>query len=214
MPNIHRFSFNPFQVNTFILWDETKECAIVDPGCYSKAEQDELRDFIRENGLKPVRLINTHCHIDHISGVAFVSREYGLKPEAHFDGIPFIRHSEKTSFIYGFDSLETTDPQLHLKEGDIIRFGNSELEVVEAPGHAAGSVCFISREGKFVITGDVLFHQSIGRTDLPTGDYDLLIRNIREKLLTLPPDYTVYAGHGPETTIGYEMYSNPFLEKE
>ena len=213
MLNIQRFIFNPFQVNTFVLWDETGECAIVDPGCYSPREQDELKEFIREKGLRPVRLINTHCHIDHIAGMAFVSREYGLQPEAHFDGIPFIRHSEKTYFIYGFDTLETIDPHLPLKEGDIIRFGTSEMHVVETPGHAAGSVCFISHQDKFVITGDVLFHQSIGRTDLPTGDYDLLIKNIREKLLTLPPDYKVFPGHGPETTIGFEAYSNPFLEK-
>jgi hydroxyacylglutathione hydrolase len=212
MLNIHRFPFNPFQVNTFIVWDETKECAIIDPGCYSQPEQEELKGFIAEKGLKPVRLINTHLHIDHIAGMAFASREYGLKPEAHFDGLPFIRHSEKTYFIYGFDSLETIDPQLPLAEGDIIRFGNSELEVIETPGHAAGSVCFISHSGRFVVTGDVLFHQSIGRTDLPTGDYDLLMKNIKEKLLTLPPDYKVYAGHGPETTIGYEAMSNPFLE--
>ncbi len=102
-------------------------------------------------------------------------------------------------------------PELPLKEGDIIRFGHSELLVVETPGHADGSVCFICHSDKFVLTGDVLFSRSIGRTDLPTGDYDLLISNIREKLLILPPDYKVYPGHGPETTIGFEAYSNPFL---
>ena len=177
----------------------------------TQAEQDEITGFIKDNGLLPVRLLNTHCHIDHIAGMAFISRKYGLKPEAHRAGIPFIRHSEKTGFIYGFEKLETIDPELPLKEGDIIRFGQAELTVIETPGHADGSVCFISRKDKFVITGDVLFHQSIGRSDLPTGDYDLLIKNIREKLLTLPPDYKVYPGHGPETTIGYESYSNPFL---
>ena len=211
MTSIQRFPFNPFQVNTYILWDETKECAIIDPGCYGREEQDLLTGFIRENGLKPVRLLNTHCHIDHIAGMAFVSKEYGLKPEAHPAGLPFIKHSEKAGFVYGFDQLETIEPQLPLKEGDIIRFGNTELHVIETPGHADGSVCFICHAEKFVITGDVLFHQSIGRSDLPTGDYDVLIRNIREKLLTLPPDYKVYSGHGPETTIGYEAYSNPFL---
>lgn len=211
MLNIERFSFNPFQVNTYILWDDTKECAIIDPGCYSTEEQEDLTDFIKEQGLKPVRLLNTHCHIDHIAGMAFISRKYGLKAEAHPGGLPFIQHSAKAGFIYGFDQLETIEPELPLKEGDIIRFGNAELEVVETPGHADGSVCFICHAEKFVITGDVLFHQSIGRSDLPTGDYDLLIRSIREKLLTLPPDYKVYSGHGPETTIGYEAYSNPFL---
>jgi hydroxyacylglutathione hydrolase len=211
MIQIHRFPFNPFQVNTYILWDETKECAIIDPGCYGPEEQDLLTRFISENELKPVRLINTHCHIDHIAGLAFVSREYGLKPEANPDGAGFIRHAEKAGFIYGFDQLETIDPELPLSEGQVIKFGGSELHVIETPGHADGSVCFISHTDKFVITGDVLFAQSIGRSDLPTGDYDLLMKNIREKLLTLPGDYKVYPGHGPETTIGYEAYSNPFL---
>jgi hydroxyacylglutathione hydrolase len=211
MLNIQRFSFNPFQVNTYILFDETKECAIIDAGCYGQAEQEELTGFIRENGLKPVKLINTHCHIDHIAGTAFASREFGLKLEAHEGGLKLIKHAEKAGFIYGFDRLETIDPEVLLKEGDIIRFGNSELEVIETPGHADGSVCFISHADKFVITGDVLFNGSIGRTDLPTGNYDVLMKNIREKLMTLPEDYRVFAGHGPETTIGYEAYSNPFL---
>jgi len=211
MLQIQRFVFNPFQVNTYVLWDDTKECAIIDPGCYEQAEENELYEFIVNKGLKPVRLLNTHCHIDHIAGLAVVSRKYGLKPEAHFDGTGFIRHAEQAGFIYGFDRLETIDPELPLNEGDIVRFGGSELEVIETPGHADGSICLISHAGKFIITGDVLFYQSIGRTDLPTGNYDLLIENIRQKILALPNDYKVYPGHGPETTIGFETYSNPFL---
>jgi glyoxylase-like metal-dependent hydrolase (beta-lactamase superfamily II) len=211
MSYIQRFVFNPFQVNTYVLWDDTKECAIVDPGCYDADEENELYGFIAKEGLKPVRLLNTHCHIDHIAGLALVSRKYSLPPEAHFAGTLFIRHAEQTGYIYGFDSLETIDPQLPLKEGDFIRFGNSELEVIETPGHADGSVCLISHSDRFIITGDVLFYQSIGRTDLPTGNYDLLIRNIRNKILVLPHDYKVYPGHGPDTTVGFEAYSNPFL---
>lgn len=211
MLQLQRFTFNAFQVNTFLLWDETGECVIIDPGCYEPEEKSALTGFIHKEGLKPVRLLNTHLHIDHIAGVAFVSREYNLVPEAHSDGKGFIQHAEKNGFIYGFDELEAIEPARFIKEGDVIRFGNSELEVVETPGHADGSVCFISHADRFVITGDVLFYQSIGRTDLPTGNYDLLIRNIRGKLLTLPHDYKVYPGHGPETTIGFEAYSNPFL---
>ncbi len=211
MLNIERFVFNPFQVNTYVLWDDTGECIIIDPGCYTEPEMGELDDFIRRNDLKPVRLLNTHCHIDHIAGLATVSRKYGLKPEAHTDGALFIRHAEQTGYIYGFDRLETIDPEIPLKEGDIIRFGQSELNVIETPGHADGSICFISHSGKFIITGDVLFSQSIGRTDLPTGNYEKLIKNIREKILTLPVDYKVYPGHGPETTVGFEAYANPFL---
>jgi hydroxyacylglutathione hydrolase len=211
MIQIHRFAFNPFQVNTFILWDETKECAIIDAGCYSSGEEDEITGFIKENGLKPVRLLQTHCHIDHIAGMAFISHTYSLKAEAHPSGLEFIRHASKTGQTYGMYDLMTIVPELPLTEGDVISFGKSELYVIETPGHADGSVCFISHADKFVITGDVLFYQSIGRTDFPTGDYELLIKSIREKLLTLPQDYKVYPGHGPETTIGFESYSNPFL---
>jgi hydroxyacylglutathione hydrolase len=211
MLQIQRLVFNTFQVNTYILWDETKECAIIDAGCYDSGEESAITGFIKENGLKPVRLLQTHCHIDHIAGTAFISHKYSLKAEAHPAGNVFIKHSQETSFMYGMDDLVAIIPELPLKEGDVIKFGKSELQVIETPGHADGSVCFISHTDKFVITGDVLFYQSIGRSDLPTGDYDLLIKNIREKLLTLPPDYKVYPGHGPETTIGYEAYSNPFL---
>jgi hydroxyacylglutathione hydrolase len=211
MLQIQRLVFNTFQVNTYILWDETKECAIIDAGCYDSEEEAAITGFIKENGLKSVRLLQTHCHIDHIAGTAFISHKYSLKAEAHPAGNVFIKHSQKTSFIYGMDDLVAIIPELPLKEGDVIKFGKSDLQVIETPGHADGSVCFISHADKFVITGDVLFYQSIGRSDLPTGDYDQLIKNIREKLLTLPPDYKVYPGHGPETTIGYEAYSNPFL---
>ncbi len=211
MLNIHRFSFNPFQVNTFILWDETKECAIIDAGCYGQAEQKEITGFIHDNALTPVKLVNTHCHIDHIAGVAFMSKTYGLDFEAHQAGVKLILHAEKAGFIYGFEKLETIDPRVLLKEGDRVKFGHAELEVIETPGHADGSICLVNHKDKFVITGDVLFHQSIGRSDLPTGNYDLLMKSIREKLLTLPAEYKVYPGHGPETTIGYEAYTNPFL---
>lgn len=209
--NIRRFVFNAFQVNTYVLWDESRECVIIDPGCHEPHECGELTGFIAKEGLKPVRLLNTHLHIDHIAGMAFVSREYGLVPEAHEGGNVFLAHAESNGHIYGMEDLEVVVPGKKLKEGDVVLFGGSRLDVVETPGHADGSVCFISHAGRFVITGDVLFYQSIGRTDLPTGDYDLLLRNIREKLLTLPHDYKVYPGHGPETAIGFESYSNPFL---
>jgi glyoxylase-like metal-dependent hydrolase (beta-lactamase superfamily II) len=211
MIKVEKFVFNPFQVNTYILWDETRECVIIDPGCADAAEQEEITEFIAKEGLKPVRLLSTHSHIDHIAGNVFISKHYGLKLEAHRDGKPFIDHSKDNAFIYGFEDFQTMLPDVHIQEGDAIRWGNSELQVIDTPGHAAGSVCFINHPQRFVIAGDVLFYQSIGRTDLPSGDYDLLIRNITTKLLTLPPDYTVYSGHGPETTIGFEAYANPFL---
>lgn len=211
MIKVKKFSFNPFQVNTFVLWDESRECVIIDAGCSDDSERLALTGFIAGHELKPVHLLNTHSHIDHIAGNAFIAAKYDLKVEAHRDGAPFIAHSDQNAFIYGFDSFETIQPEIHIQEGDVILFGNSVLEVIDTPGHAAGSVCFISHAQKFVIVGDVLFYQSIGRTDLPTGNYDLLITNIFNKLLTLPKDYTVYSGHGPETTIGFESYANPFL---
>ena len=211
MINIKKFTFNPFQVNTYILYDETKECIIIDPGCADSREQRQFNTFIESEELIPVRLLNTHSHIDHIAGNVFMSRKYGLKLEAHRDGRHFIEHSKENAFYYGFENFETILPEIHIQEGDTIRWGKSELQVIDTPGHAIGSVCFISHAQKFVIVGDVLFYQSIGRTDLPTGDYDLLIQNIRSKLLALPHEYTVYSGHGPETTIGFEAYANPFL---
>lgn len=211
MINIKKFVFNPFQVNTYLLWDDTLECIIIDAGCADAKENQEITAFIAEKGLKPVKLLNTHSHIDHIAGNVYISKHYDLKLEAHQEGKPFIHHSKENASIYGFEDFQTMLPEIHIQEGDVIRWGNSELEVIDTPGHAAGSVCFISHAQKFVIVGDVLFYQSIGRTDLPSGDYDLLIKNISTKLLTLPQDYTVYSGHGPETTIGFEAYANPFL---
>jgi glyoxylase-like metal-dependent hydrolase (beta-lactamase superfamily II) len=211
MIQIKKFTFNPFQVNTFVLFDETMECIIIDPGCADAAEKKEITGFIELEKLTPVRLLNTHSHIDHIAGNVFVAKKYGLKLEAHRDGKHFIEHSKENAYYYGFENFETTFPDIHIQEGDIIRWGNNELHVIETPGHAIGSVCFINHPQKFAIVGDVLFYQSIGRTDLPTGDYDQLIRNISNKLLTLPQDYTVYSGHGPETTIGFEAHANPFL---
>ncbi len=211
MITIRNFSFNPFQVNTYLLWDESKECAIVDAGCYDKYEQELITSYIGSKDLKPVRLLNTHSHIDHIAGNAFIAKTYGLRLEAHKAGMPFIGHSKQNGHIYGFENLEVIYPEIFIDEKDIISFGHSKLEVVYTPGHADGSVCFINHVQKFVITGDVLFYQSIGRTDLPTGDYNLLMNSIREKLFTLDKNYTVYSGHGPETSIGFEMISNPFL---
>lgn len=213
MPEIKKLTFNPFQVNTFLLWDNTKECAIIDPGCYDEDEKSELRKFIEKNGLKPVVLINTHSHIDHIVGNEFVKQTWGLRVMAHTDGKRFAENAHQNAFIYGLSGVNFLTPEEHVGEGDTVRFGESELEVTETPGHADGSICLISHEENFVIVGDVLFYQGIGRTDLPTGNYDLLLKNIKEKLFTLPNNYTVYPGHGPETTIGFEKNSNPFLAK-
>jgi len=211
MITIEKFVFNAFQENTFLLYDETKECIIIDPGCYEEHEKNHLQDFISSNGLKPVKQIYTHCHVDHILGNNFIIETYGLKPEIHEAGLQFLLRGHEQGRIYGFQMEENAPTDLFIKEGDIVKFGNSELKVVYTPGHADGSICFINDDQKFVITGDVLFRDSIGRTDFPTGDFDVLMQSIHEKLFTLEDDFTVYCGHGPETSIGYEKVNNPFI---
>ncbi len=211
MINFKIFVFNPFQVNTYILFDETNECIIIDPACYEEHEKVELTDFIDANNLKVVRIINTHVHTDHILGNAFVCKHFGIGWEAHPDGKELWSLVREFGTALNIKVEEIGLPQATFEDGAIIKFGNSELEVLYTPGHAAGSACFVNHEQKFVISGDVLFRDSIGRTDLPTGDRDLLTESIQTKLFTLDGDYVVYPGHGPETTISYEKSNNPYV---
>lgn len=212
MITIEKFVFSAFGENTYLLYDETKECVIVDPGFYEQHEKDEFAYFIDTNNLKPVKLIYTHCHVDHMFGNNFIAETYDLKPIIHKAGLPFIVNGHEHAKMYGFQLEKAIEPEEFIKDGDIIKFGNSELNVVYTPGHADGSVCFVNYPQKFVITGDVLFRDSIGRTDFPTGDFDILMKSIHEKLFTLEDDFTVYSGHGPETSIGYEKVNNPFIK--
>ncbi len=213
MIDIHYFTFNGFQENTYILFDETKECVIIDPGCYSNEEQQELVNYITEQGLTPVKLLNTHCHIDHILGNSFVASKYNLGLEIHKDDLPTLNATPEYGHLYGFNVEKSPEPTTLLENGDIVKFGNSVLKVLFVPGHSAGHIVFVAEEEKFVINGDVLFQGSIGRTDLPGGDYNTLIESIKTKLLTLDDDFKVYSGHGPSTTIGYERNHNPFLNQ-
>jgi len=205
------FVFNPFQVNTYLLYDSTKECIIIDPGCYNAQEFDVLKKYISDNALKPVAFYNTHCHIDHIAGNHFVSNHYKIPMGAHKDGKYFLDKAKLHALGYGFVIEEVVYPEIFPEEGTDIKFGASSLKVIHVPGHADGSICFYSEENKFLIAGDVLFNGSIGRTDLPTGDYDMLITNIQNKLMTLPDEVVVYSGHGDTTSIGNEKKFNPFL---
>ena len=211
--NIKIFVFNTFQVNTYLLYDETKECVIIDPGCNDAEEEEELLNFLRQEQLTLVACLITHAHIDHVLGNNFIFNKFGLKPILHRSGIPFLQNLPYYGRTFGFKVDETVMPVDFLKEGMEIRFGNSVLQVLETPGHADGSVCFVAKEDRFVISGDVLFFESIGRTDLPTGDYELLAESISKKIFSLPEDFIVYPGHGHETTIEHEMRFNPFLEK-
>lgn len=205
-------TFNQFQENTYVISDNTKECIIIDPGCYKDFERTELTDFIKTNNLKPVKLINTHCHIDHILGNKFVSEKWDLELYAHKKDLPFLTNSGAVAKMYGFEKYEVSPyPKYFLKEKDTLKFGASELEIIFAPGHAPGHICLLSKKEGFIIAGDVLFNGSIGRTDLPGGDYNTLIKSIKTKLLPLDENTIVYCGHGPSTSIGKEKMSNPFL---
>lgn len=206
------FTFNPFQENTYVVFDETKECAIIDPGCYEAHERIELQDFIMENGLKPVRLINTHCHLDHVFGNHFVHKTWGLELEIHRGELPVLEAVPQVSRFYGIPSGEPSPmPGRFIEEGDVVSFGNTRLEAILTPGHSPASLSFFIREDKLLLAGDVLFKESIGRTDLPGGDFDTLIASIKDKLLPLGDEVKVFPGHGPSTTIGFERRHNPFL---
>lgn len=211
MLHIESIPFNPFQVNTYLLYDETGECAIIDPACYGSQEEEHLRAYIKEKQLKPVCVVNTHCHIDHILGNNYVFETYGLKPVIHRDGLSFLENAVEYATTFGFQIQPPVMPVQFVADGEKISIGNQSLQVLEAPGHAAGSICLYHSQQKFVIVGDVLFQSGIGRTDLPTGDYNTLITSIQNKLLTLPDDTVVYCGHGPQTTIGQERQMNPYL---
>ncbi|MFW5663775.1 MAG: MBL fold metallo-hydrolase [bacterium] len=212
MVQIKTIPFNPFQVNTYVLYDETGECAIIDAACYGGHEEKMLKDFIEQQNLKPVLLVNTHCHIDHILGNNFVAENWSLKPLIHKDGTEFLANAVEYGQTFGFETDPPVMPEEFLTDGQIIRFGNQELQVLETPGHAAGSICLYHRKEQFVIAGDVLFHNSIGRTDLPTGNFETLIQSIQVKLFTLPEETKVYCGHGPTTSIREEKRNNPFLK--
>lgn len=210
MIEIKKMTFNPFQENTYILYDETKDCIIIDPGCYDKQEEKALADFISSKGLKPVKLVNTHGHIDHVLGNFFVSEEYRVDLYSHKNTIEQLAMIPTYSKMYGFNGYKMSpQPKHYLKDGDKLVFGNSELEVLFCPGHAPDHLVFYSKKQGFVINGDVLFQGSYGRVDLPGGDFATLKDSIIDKMFALPDDTKVYCGHGSETTIGHERHTNP-----
>jgi len=209
---VKSFTFNQFQENTFVVYDNTKECLIIDPGCYSENERTELRTFIMSEGLKPVKLINTHCHIDHVLGNKFVSELWDLELYIHKEDLPVLENVKDISGFFGFENYERSpSPKHFLAQGDTLNFGDSSFDILFTPGHAPGHICLLSKKDGFIIAGDVLFNGSIGRTDLPGGDYDTLIGSIKTKILPLDENTIVYCGHGPSTSIGKEKISNPFL---
>jgi hydroxyacylglutathione hydrolase len=211
MANVQSFVNNPYQENTYILYDASSECVIIDPGMYTSTEQNTVVRFIKDNGLKPVLLLNTHCHIDHVLGNKFIFDQYGLKPQFNIGESDTLAAVIAYAPAMGFRYDASPVPDTFLPEEGFITFGNTELQLIFAPGHSPAHLCFYDKDANILIGGDVLFRNSIGRTDLPGGNHNLLIKNIKEKLLLLSDDCTVYPGHGPETTIGYEKQHNPYL---
>jgi hydroxyacylglutathione hydrolase len=210
MLHVKMFEFNPFQENTYLLYDDTRECVIIDPGCYDPEEQDELVNFIESNQLNVKLLLNTHCHIDHVLGNWFVKKKYSVKLLIHRKDEVVLNSVKVYAPNYGFAAYQETTPDGYLEENDIVQFGSQSLKVLFLPGHAPGHIAFYDEVSKMVIGGDVLFYNSIGRTDLPGGDHQTLIDSIQKKLFLLPDDVVVFPGHGPKTTIGYEKQTNPF----
>ena len=211
MTEIQEFVFNPFQENTYILFDETKECIIIDPGCSTNQEEEAIKSFLKRKELNLVKMLFTHGHLDHVCGAAFIHDEFGLLPQCHSLDRYLLEQVVAQGRSYGFELQAPPAPGKFLNEGDQISFGNSFLKVLHTPGHSPGHIVLYNEAQEFIITGDVLFQGSIGRTDLHGGDYDTLIHSIQNKILPLPDETNVYSGHGPSTTVGIEKLSNPYL---
>lgn len=211
MIKIAAFVFNAFGENSYVIYDESGEAILIDPGNYDADESAELTGFIEENGLKPVLVANTHAHVDHVLGVAFAKRKWGIPFALHAQDAVVLKSVRAYAPNYGFAAYDEPEIDQWLVPGQPLKFGTSSLEIIFVPGHAPGHVAFYEAESKQLIAGDVLFRESIGRTDLPGGNHATLLQSIREKLFVLPDDVKVFPGHGPSTTIGHEKKYNPFF---
>lgn len=211
MIKVASFTVNPMQENSYILYDESGECLIVDAGFFYREEEESLLRFIGDHKLTPVGMVNTHCHFDHIMGVEFIRKRFRIPFACHPDERFWIKNGSVQSSLFGIKMKDISEPDDYLNENEPVVFGNSALNVLHVPGHSPGHVVFHSAGDSLLIAGDVLFRGSIGRSDLPGGNAGSLLRNIHEKLLVLPPETVVWCGHGPETTVGTEKAANPFL---
>lgn len=212
MIKVKVFTFSPIQENTYVLYNDAKEALIIDPGCYFTDEEEKLRAFIDTNALQPTQLLNTHCHLDHVFGNKWVHDTYKTPLYIHPGEEKMLELAPLSGEKWGLPFTNYSGPIHHLQEGDTIHLGNDALRIILTPGHSPASICFYSQAQQFLIGGDVLFRESIGRTDLPGGNHDTLLKSIREKLFVLPDDVVVFPGHGIKTSIGYEKRNNPFLQ--
>lgn len=214
MLHYHSFTFNAFQENTFLIWNDAKEAVIIDPGCYEAYEEAELKSFIERNQLKPKAIWNTHGHIDHVLGIDFVKHSYRIPFFLHSDDSQTLKAGEVIAPVYGFERYKPVEPDQDLKGITKLSLGELEFEVLFVPGHCPGHVAFyhLGTDGKgYLFSGDVLFSSSIGRTDLPGGSFDVLEKSLLEKVYVLPGETKVLCGHGESTTVGHEKFSNPFV---
>jgi glyoxylase-like metal-dependent hydrolase (beta-lactamase superfamily II) len=211
MIKVEHFTFNPFEENTYVLTNEKGDAVIIDPGCYFTEEERMLQHFIESNKLNPIKLLNTHCHIDHVFGNEWVHKTYGLELYIHEGEKPVLEFAPSTGNFYGLGFSNYNGPLHFLAEGDEVFLRDDKLKVLFTPGHSPASICFYCTAQNFVIGGDVLFNESVGRFDLPGGNEQLLYKSIREKLYVLPDETVVYPGHGSKTNLGHEKKYNPFV---
>lgn len=211
MLTVTAFTFNPFQENTYVLINEQKECWIIDPGMHGVDEERTMFHFIEQNGLKPQQIINTHAHIDHILGIESLKYKYNIPFGMHMLEQPVLANAKGSAMLFGFNFGAIPVPDFFIRENETLKLGADVLAVRLAPGHSPGSIVFYNADANWVIGGDVLFHGSVGRSDLPGGNHDILMKSILEQVYTLPDETVVYCGHGPETTVGHEKRTNPFV---
>jgi hydroxyacylglutathione hydrolase len=211
MLKVKSFQFSPIQENTYVLYNEQNQCAIIDPGCYYQNEVEELKRFIHQNKLTPILLLNTHCHLDHVFGNKAIAEAYTLTLHLHKNEQQVLEFAPTSGLMYNLPFDNYTGDFIFLEHGDTVKIGSDELNVLLTPGHSPGSISFYNANDGFVISGDVLFKNSVGRSDLPGGNHETLIKSIQQHILTLPPQTIVYSGHGPKTTVADEMANNPYL---
>jgi len=212
MITIQDFCFSAFQENTYVLYNELKEAIIIDPGCYTRIEEKMLTDFIRKENLKPTLLLNTHCHLDHVFGNNYVSETYGLTAHFHPNEQIVLDRLPEAAAKWGAPTDAYKGSIQYIQEGEMIQFGSDSFKVLLTPGHSPGSVCFYHAEQDFMIGGDLIFKDGVGRTDLPGANPLDLIKSIRTQIFPLPDSLTIYSGHGPATTWGREKEHNPYIK--
>ncbi|MDR2586275.1 MAG: MBL fold metallo-hydrolase [Prevotellaceae bacterium] len=211
MIQINIFYFNDLRVCCYLLWDETKEAIVVDPGCHTKSEQERFKKFVQQEKLDIKYVVNTHAHFDHAMGNAFVCTTWGVKSYLHPADLLILQNAQTYCQMFGIEIDQPPVDILSLSEKEELTFGRSSLTVIETPGHSPGGVCLYSPHDRFLITGDTLFAGNIGRTDLPGGDYDQLIESITQKIIPLASPLRILPGHGNETTLAEELCRNPYI---